>query len=345
MNAKTLLSLVVAIALGLAATWVGRNIILGNRTLGGGGPEMVRVVVAKTDLEPGRVLLASDLTTMEVPSGSKAKTMFADPKELAGRAVLSPVVKGQTMFEGLLAAPGSEGGLTALVPEGKRAVAVEVNESSAVAGLLNPGCRVDVIATLRAEDGGTMNQMARTIVENVKVQAVNRRMAREKNEDPGQAAVKTVTLIVSPKDAEAIELASNSGKLRLVLRGATDTAPTASIGVTYSELTGKVTAVPYAAPTWKTETPKADSGSGIEKFLTAMLNQPSAQPEPQPSAVRQPPHAIRQAVRIIRGNSESTIYYELQPPRPGQTADEWSVSSAGQNAENQEKQDPFGTNR
>ena len=47
MNAKTLLSLVVAIALGLAATWVGRNIIGGDRALGGGGPEMVRVVVAK----------------------------------------------------------------------------------------------------------------------------------------------------------------------------------------------------------------------------------------------------------------------------------------------------------
>ena len=39
MNAKTLLSLCVAVALGLAATWVGRNIILGNRTLSGAAPE------------------------------------------------------------------------------------------------------------------------------------------------------------------------------------------------------------------------------------------------------------------------------------------------------------------
>src|SRR5262245_13277280 len=139
MNAKTLLSLVVAVALGLAATWVGRNIILGNRTLSGSSPQTVKVVVAKTDLEPGRLIVVSDVTTVDIPESSLAKTMFTDTKALVGRAVLSPVVKGQTMFEGLLAPPGSEGGLQVLVPEGKRAVAVEVTESSAVAGLLNPG--------------------------------------------------------------------------------------------------------------------------------------------------------------------------------------------------------------
>lgn len=338
MNAKTLLSLVVAVVLGLAATWVGRNIILGNRALGLSAPDTVKVVVAKTDLEPGRLIVASDVTTIDIPSSSLTKTMFTDPKALVGRAVLAPAVKGQTMFEGLLASPGSEGGLQVLVPEGKRAVSVEVTESSAVAGLLNPGCRVDVIATLRSEDGGHLGQMARTIVENVKVQAVNRRMVREKNEDPGTAAVKTVTLIVAPKDAEAIELASNSGKLRLVLRGSTDMAPTSSAGVTYSELTGRITSVPYAPPP-----PVSDpeqSGNGIERFLAAVMNTPGAQDVA--TAAPQRPQAMRQAVRIIRGNSESTIFYELQPPRPGQ-ADDWSVSSGG--AAEPEKQDPFGNNR
>ncbi len=335
MNAKTLMSLVVAVALGLAATWVGRNIILGNRTLSGAAPETVKVVVAKNDLEPGRLLVAGDVTTVDIPSSSLAKTMFTDTKALVGRCVLSPVVKGQTMFEGLLAAPGSEGGLQVLVPEGKRAVAVEVTESSGVAGLLNPGCRVDVIATLRSEDGsGQTSQMARTIVENVKVQAVNRRLSREKNEDPGTAAVKTVTLIVSPKDAESIELASNSGKLRLVLRGQTDTAPTSSAGVTYAELTGKVTSVAYAPPRGEKQPEK---GSGLEKFLSAMVNAPGTQVEPTAEEYSQ---GIRQSVRVIRGNSESTIFYELQPPKPGQSDPSWTVTGVG-GPEHVEKQDPF----
>src|SRR4051794_10495668 len=122
MNGKTLMSLTVAAGLGLAATWVGRNIVLGNRSIGNSGPAMTQVVVARADLEPGQLLNASDLTVLEMPAASVSKSMFHDSKPLVGRAIIAPVVKGQAMFETLLAPPGSEGGLSALVPDGMRAV-------------------------------------------------------------------------------------------------------------------------------------------------------------------------------------------------------------------------------
>src|SRR5947207_2156131 len=120
MNLKTFTSLVVAASLGLAAVWVGRQLI------------------------------------------------FGQPVAAMPNAPMTEVVKGQMMFEGLLAGQGVDGGLTALVPHGMRAVSVEVSESSGLAGLLVPGCRVDVIATLKQDN----SQIAKTIVENAKVQAI-----------------------------------------------------------------------------------------------------------------------------------------------------------------------------
>src|SRR6185295_2278145 len=129
MNSKTLVSLAVAAVLGVAATWVGRNIVLGNGSIGNSGPAMAQVVVARADLEPGQLLGAGDLVLAQMPESSISKSMFRDSKPLVGRAVIAPVVKGQAMFEALLAPAGSEGGLSALVPDGMRAVSVETNES------------------------------------------------------------------------------------------------------------------------------------------------------------------------------------------------------------------------
>src|SRR5205814_4519660 len=95
-----------------------------------------------------------------------------DPKDLIGRVLVSPAIQDLPISDRLLAAKGTEEGISGMIPVGMRAVAVDVNESSGVAGLITPGCRVDVIATLRMSE----SEIARTIDENVKVQAVNRKM-------------------------------------------------------------------------------------------------------------------------------------------------------------------------
>lgn len=323
MNARTIIALAVAIALGIAATLVGRSIVMGNRTIGISTPTVTEIVVAKTDLEPGQLIEAADVMLAEMPTSSLSPSMFRDTKALVGRAVISPVVKGQAMFEQLLAPPGSEGGLSSLVPDGMRAVSVDVNESSAVAGLLTPGSRVDVIATLRPDQRG---QIARTIVENVKVQAVNRRLSKTERPDEKAASVKTVTLIVAPKDAEAIELASNTGRLRLVLRGTSDMAPTQSPGVTFAELTGQVTSDFAMQPYNESGQPGEASDGGDAPAGHVGFATPDKRP-------------IRQAVRIIRGTSESTIYYELRPNLRKDGKEDWSVANPP--SESAKEQDPF----
>src|SRR5438046_288153 len=218
MNWKSLVSLTVAIVMGFAAMYVGKDLVLGKNVSQGSGVKMVAMVVAKHDMDPGTQLSAEDITTVAVPQDMAGAALLSDPKLLIDRVLISPVTKGTPMQESLLARPGAESGLAPLIPEGKRAVAIDVNEQSGIAGLIVPGARVDVIATLKQQEGG---DIARTIVENVKVQAVNRHMGRTVDDPKGEPQpVKTVTLIVDPKDAESIELAGGgNNRLRLVLRG------------------------------------------------------------------------------------------------------------------------------
>ncbi len=312
MNWKNLVSLLVAIVMGLAALWIGRNIILGKQVVTKEDGDFVSVIVANKDLEPGHLIAAEDVSTMKWPADAVTKTVFTDNKAVIGRAVLTPIVKGQTMFDGLLAAAGSEGGLTALVPDGMRAVAVEITESSGVGWMLVPGCHVDVIASLRPGENAT--EMAKTIVENVKVTAVGQRLAKDRGDGSRGTGemMKTVTLIVTPKDAEAIEVAASNGKLRLVLRGANDTKPTQSPGVRLAELTG--------GPVDSAPQPTTKPAGGFLSMLAAL----AAMPTTQPTTPADQEVYVRRAERIIRGGSEGTVYYQR---RANDTEDGWNVTS------------------
>jgi pilus assembly protein CpaB len=149
------------------------------------------------------------------------------------------MTKGQLVTSSLLARKGTLGGAQAMVPEGMRAVTLEVNEYSGVGGLLTPGSHVDVVQTIRGktDDTGTV---ARTIVENLRVIAVGRRMSTVAgaNGEGEPSLAKSVTLLATPEEVEAIDLASHVGNPRLVLRNGTDQSVGNSKGVTVAELSG-----------------------------------------------------------------------------------------------------------
>lgn len=313
MKGKTSVMLLVAIALGVGTAKVGWDLVQKNSPKAE-STEYAKVLIAKHDMDPGSVLEAEDLEPARVPAVTAPKNALKDVKDAVGRTVVASVAANQVLFEGLLAPADSPGGLQALVPEGMRAVTVEVNESSGVAGLLIPGARVDVISTLhRGEE-----TIARTIVENVKVTAVGRRLVRGEKEETG-SAVRTVTLVMSPKNAEAIELASTNGRPRLVLRGSQDHTPTASPGVSLEELVG----AGHTATIGASNLPLGNDAFASAEGGDAATTRPAE--SFQNSFVRRP-------VQIIRGGSESVIYYEVPviPARPGGSvaADNPPVSAA-----------------
>jgi hypothetical protein len=109
------------------------------------------------------------------------------------------------------------------VPPGFRLVAVHADAVSAVGNLIKPGDRVDVLVYLKANNfqGGQMAG-ATTILQDIKVFAVNDQWkpSDDKGNDP--EAVKNVALQVTPEQAEKVTLATELGKVKLVLRSPDD---------------------------------------------------------------------------------------------------------------------------
>jgi pilus assembly protein CpaB len=236
--------LAVAIVLGLVAAVTARNLV-SRRPAGVAGKAGPLVVIVKQALLPGQEIKAEDVTTAALPWKEAPQGTFKDVPDVVGRVATVPMVTGQPVLESLLAATGSGSGLQALVTEGMRAITIEVNEFSSVAGLIGPGCAVDVVATI--EDSKTKDRIARTIVQDVRVMAVGQRVAATtpapgvKGAAEAPAAdqmFKSVTLLTTPAEAETLELASMIGRPRLVLRGSRDSASTKSNGVTVAQLVG-----------------------------------------------------------------------------------------------------------
>ena len=210
---------------------------------------------------------------------------------------MQPIVKDQPILETLLAPEGSIGGPQALVPQDKRIASIEVTEATGVAGLLVPGCRVDVVATF--QEGGDAMRVTRIIAQNVRVLAVGQRIIGAKREDEDPSRAKTVSLIVSPNEAELIPLASELGRLRLLLRSPLDNTMQSGGGVTVAELAGR----------------KRGEGSG-QRVVEATTRPVVV---PLPVIVQQPkvePRPRRAVIEVITAGKRTTVELD-EPPDNG----------------------------
>ncbi len=238
MKLKKWAPLLLAVVLGLVAAKVARDAVIRNRSAAAAGSKTVRVVVAKTNIAPGQLLTPEVLVLAPIAADTIPAGAFKDPAELSGRVARTSLFTGQPVMQGVLASKDAGSGLQALVPTGMRAITVQVDEISGVAGLLVPGCHVDIVATVTGTNADTTS--ARTIVQNVLVTAVGQRLtaAKPETDKPGDFA-RSVTIIATPHDVEAIELASTNSRPRLVLRGSRDGGVAESDGVTLAQLRGR----------------------------------------------------------------------------------------------------------
>jgi len=150
----------------------------------------------------------------------------ADPATLAGTVVRYQITAGQPLTNGALVKPGDRGFLAAALGPGMRAVTVPVSAQSSVAGFVFPGDRVDLMLTQEVTGGGDGPPLkaTETVVANIRVLATDQR-TDNKTDDAGKTQVvtfSTVTLEVTPKIAEKIQVAQSIGQLSLALRSIAD---------------------------------------------------------------------------------------------------------------------------
>jgi pilus assembly protein CpaB len=314
MNWKNWIPLVLAIVLGLVAALVAKSSMSRSVAMSPAQPRAVKVVVARGPIAPGQELTAEQLTLGPIAADAPPPGAFTDVASVVGRVANTPMFNGQPVLEDLVAPRGAGTGIQALVPKGMRAITVDVNETTGLAGMLLPGCRVDVVSTLNGASKD--DTVAATIVQDVLVQAVGQRLtaatpptgagpAHERDAQP----VRTVTLMVTPREAEAIELASSMGRIRLVLRGTNDRATAEIVGVTFVELRGNekervrmpVVAVttPVTIPAMRPADPRGVP-AGADPFA-------------------QDPRTKR-TVTLIRGTTKTEVVFELPQKSESDTA-------------------------
>ena len=200
----------------------------------GGGPAMEQVVVATMDLPLATTLRPEHLTVSAWPSGASPEGTFSDPKELVGRVLTSKLFKNEVVLGAKLAAREAGSGLAALIPENMRAAAVRVDDVVGVAGFIHPEDHVDVIVTMRPEQGG--ETASKVILQNVRVLAVGKEIEVEDQVRNKAMPVTVATLLVTAEQSEMLALAAAQGKLLLTLRRWADQNQIATKGIEPSVL-------------------------------------------------------------------------------------------------------------
>lgn len=184
-----------------------------------------RVLVAREDLAAGTVLATASLAAREVPVRYvPSSTAHVDDLErVTGQRLLAPLKAGDPVAWTSLAGGGDAAFSTQLAP-GRRALTLPVDDVNAIAGLLVPGDVIDLLYTARSGAGSSV----RPLLQKILVLATGTATARAAIGGDGTAANEdsttfaTVTLSVTPDEAQRIVLAQRAGELTAVLRHPAD---------------------------------------------------------------------------------------------------------------------------
>ena len=189
-----------------------------------------KLLVARHDLQVGELIHDSDIDEVSwgAPIPDDAVKNRAD---LAGRGVIATVFQNEPILERRLASKGAGAGLAATIPIGMRAVALRVNEIVGVAGFVLPGMRVDVLVAGNVP--GAVTTVCRTVLQNIEVLSTGQKM--DKNNEGKPEVAQVVNLLVTPEQAETLNLASES-RVQLVLQNPLDTKSEATKGTSAARL-------------------------------------------------------------------------------------------------------------
>ena len=235
--------MLIALLAGLASAFLVFRFV---RTHGGRTVATTRVVVAASDIVVGTKLTPAMLKVIEWPSDVRPRGGFTKIEELEERVANSAIMTDEPILESRLGAKGAGPGMSSLIPPNMRAMTVPVNEIVGVGGFIHPGDVVDVITTMQDTVPGSSQQIyrSRIVLQNIRVLAVGQQLAQ--GDQSKAETVPTVTLLVSPAEAERLALASAQGKLQLTMRSHVEEVSTT--GVAAPDLLGRPDAPPPALP-------------------------------------------------------------------------------------------------
>lgn len=247
---------VLAVLCGLVAAYAARRYFEPSLPRNPG----VAVVVPRINLPPFSRIRDEDvdlvyLAPTHVPAGAvtqRAQVLF--------RHVRNTIMAGQPIREEHLYEVGKVPTLAEQVPPGHRAVTVAVDPSNALDGVLLPESLVDISLTVRGDHPELNGVATMTILRGIRVLATNR--DRYRTEERLEQNLRSVTVAVTPQQANKLILAQRYGMLSVALCSELDAAGTLAEAsdrdlVNPSELLGLGPAREHRAEIWR--------GTGVEQ--------------------------------------------------------------------------------
>ncbi|EJN24935.1 Flp pilus assembly protein CpaB [Pseudomonas sp. GM79] len=230
MSSRTVSLIGISLVMGLGAAWMADS-WLSARLNATPDDHLRSVVVATVEIPFGQMVEAQQVTTVRMPMDTIPDDALDSTDKAVGKIATFDILRGDVMRGARLSEHLGGSTLASLIAPDKRAISVRVDDVVGVGGFLLPGNRVDVLATKTTSAGGN-NATSRTILENLRVLAVDQTAGTDKTQP---VVVRAVTLEMSATEAETLVTAQTEGKLQLALRNPLN-------------LEKKTAAIPPAAP-------------------------------------------------------------------------------------------------
>jgi pilus assembly protein CpaB len=238
---------------------------------------------------------------------------FPKPEDVVDRSISIPMMKDDPVLESKLSPKGAGRGMAALVPLGMRAYTIQTpNVAQGVAGFILPGNKVDVL--LSVTDGlmtpipfNVGGSSARTsqvaggtttmLLQNVEILAVDQKIDAPAENRVSDKDLRSVTLLVTPQQANLLTLGQNKGQLYLALRNIRDSEAARTHPATLEELRF------HQEPPWD------ERAKGVLEALGKALSQIKV--EPKALAQAKAPVPVVVPIRTLRGVHEGTVLLQL----------------------------------
>jgi pilus assembly protein CpaB len=258
----------------------------------------VQIALAVRDLELGTVLKEPDIKLTAwagaVPLGATARV-----EDLMGRGVITPIYAKEPIIDSRLAPRGAGGGLAAMIPPGKRAVAIRVNEVVGVAGFVVAGMHVDVLISGNPPGASSnVGTLTRTLLQNLEVLSAGQDFKKDAEGKP--IAVQVVNMLVTPEEAEQLSLAAGQTSIQLVLRNPLDHVISKTPGTAMQAIFGGS----------KINLPQAVSPP--TRSAPRVASRPAPRPEPAVAYVipPAPKKEVPFTMEVISGSKKAEIKFE-----------------------------------
>jgi pilus assembly protein CpaB len=219
-NVRTFMLFFLALVMAIIAVLIAQRWV---RSMGSGEVQQAqysKIIVATMDIPQWKTVEDVDITEKNWPKDAVTKDMFTEKSLVIGKVAIDNVFKDEPLDARRVVDPKGGHIFSLGFPEYKRAFTVRVNDVSGVGGFLQPDNHVDVLASRKVSDAGE-EVRTETIAQDIKVLAVD----QESTSDQKKAVVvRSITLEMTPQQAEAVFTAQMQGSIQLALRNPTDTA-------------------------------------------------------------------------------------------------------------------------